>query len=278
MIMSESKIICPSCGAENKYGGKCEFCGATLDSGDSASVYKTLLGDAQDSKDILFSTEVDKYENTTTVKLTERPEKVDGYYCNRYNDEEYSYSSTMYIEQDEDEDEDEKLKYLFFSGFYSKQVASGKQKLLVNSMVEAIFVDGVVYKLKEIEISDYEYDLINLEILKALCEGQSMSFKGYGEDLDTDTIRKSARIFYNRVIDSSVYNEEVQEEIKFRKEIEKYNKKAKITLKAEYEERKAMKPQYNTLDDWLAAWIMDNFGLTIAICLLIPFILFLIIG
>ena len=44
--MSDSKIICPSCGAENKYGGKCEFCGATLDSGDSASVYKTLLGDA----------------------------------------------------------------------------------------------------------------------------------------------------------------------------------------------------------------------------------------
>ena len=239
--MSDSKIICPSCGAENKYGGKCEFCGATLDSGDSASVYKTLLGDAQDSKDILFSTEVDKYENTTTVKLTERPEKVDGYYCNRYNDEEYSYSSTMYIEQDEDEDEDEdeKLKYLFFSGFYSKQVASGKQKLLVNSMVKAIFVDGVVYKLKEIKISNYKYDLINLEILKALCEGQSMSFKGYGEDLDTDTIRKSARIFYNRVIDSSVYNEEVQEEIKFRKEIEKYNKKAKITLKAEYEAREA---------------------------------------
>ena len=275
--MSESKIICPSCGAENKYGGKCEFCGATLDSGDSTSVYKTLLGDAQDSKDILFSTEVDKYENTTTVKLTERPGKVDNYHYNlnnwRYKDG-YSYSSTMYTK----EDANEKRKYLFFSGFYSKQVASGKQKLLVNSMVEAIFVDGVVYKLKEIEISDYEYDLINLEILKALCEGQSMSFKGYGEDLDTDTIRKSARIFYNRVIDSSVYNEEVQEEIKFRKEIEKYNKKAKITLKAEYEERKAMKPQYNTLDDWLAAWIMDNFGLTIAICLLIPFILFLIIG
>lgn len=249
MIMSDGKIICPSCGAENKYGGKCEFCGATLDSGDSASVHKTLLGDVQDSKDILFSTEVDKYENATTVKLTERPEKVDNYHYNHYNwryNDEYSYSSTMYTEKDANE----KRKYLFFSGFYSKQVASGKQKLLVNWMVEAIFVDGVVYKLKEIKISDYEYDLINLEILKALCEGQSMSFKGYGEDLDTDTIRKSARIFYNRVIDSSVYNEEVQEEIKFRKEIEEYNKKAKITLKAEYEAREAEKEKARNMETW----------------------------
>lgn len=234
--MSDGKIICPSCGAENKYGGKCEFCGATLDSGDSASVYKTLLGDAQDSKDILFSTEVDKYENTTTVELTERPEKVVSYgpkssFGRIIHD--YSYSKTP-----------------FFSGFYSKQVASGKQKLLVNSMVEAIIVDGVVYKLKEIEISDYEYDLINLEILKALCEGQSMSFKGYGEDLDTDTIRKCARIFYNRVIDSSVYNEEVQEEIKFRKEIEEYNKKAKITLKAEYEAREAEEEKARNMEMW----------------------------
>lgn len=263
--MSDSKIICPSCGAENKYGGKCEFCGATLDSGDSTSIYKTLLGDAQDSKDILFSTEVDKYENTTTVKLTERPKKVDGYYCNRYNYEEYSYSSTMYTK----EDANEKRKYLFFSGFYSKQVASGKQKLLVNSMVEAIFVDGVVYKLKEIEISDYEYDLINLEILKALCEGQSMSFKGYGEDLDTDTIRKSARIFYNRVIDSSVYNEEVQEEIKFRKEIEEYNKKAKITLKAEYEAREAEEEKARNMETWSPVIGIIGFFFIIVLTLLL---------
>jgi len=219
--MSDSKIICPSCGAENKYGGKCEFCGATLDSGDSTSVYNSLLGDAQDSEDILFRTTVDRYENTTIIEFIERPGKVVEYYRDDGNDR-YQYSSTTY-----GDDANGKDRMLFFADFYSEQVANGIHKLFVKRTVEAIMVDDVVYKL--------DNNTINCDVLKALCEGQSISFKGYEESLDTDIIRKSARIFYNRVIDSYLYNEEVQEEIKFRKEIEEYNKEVKITLKAEYE-------------------------------------------
>ena len=28
--MENNKIVCPNCGAENKYGGTCEYCGTTL--------------------------------------------------------------------------------------------------------------------------------------------------------------------------------------------------------------------------------------------------------
>ncbi|MBP3565181.1 MAG: hypothetical protein J6J77_06060 [Alistipes sp.] len=251
--MSDSKIICPSCGAENKYGGKCEFCGATLDSGDSTTVYNSLLEDAQDSEDILFRTTIDKFENTTTITLRDRPShnnvKLRANYC-----------GIDYGEM--------KLFYLIFECI---RYADGKDEFHIKN-IDAFLIDGVVYKL--------DNKAINCDVLKSLCDGQSIIFRKSSSTNDkydgNDGLRHCARLIYNKVIDSSAYQEDVQAEIELRKHIYEYIRKEEEVRRIEEEACEVRVARYAKIVYWflyICRFIYNKVLIVVLVVLILVLIL-----
>ena len=230
--MSIDKIICPNCGAENEYGGTCQYCGCVFQSDDShISVGDELEARPHflnDEKYEYFSESFDKIEKVTKTNVR-----------NSFYD---SYGSASRVFYRECTSEGENLIFLTRTIYRSSRpthltfILNGKRFDIIPSRMEK-------YPLAEEKKYDWTvYCQIDQDILRSLCDiPKKLEVRISFEEAQTVSVflepQKAARLLYNRLYDNTAYMDAIME---FQHTIDKYEE-----LKKRVEEDRKRKKEEN---------------------------------
>lgn len=230
--MSINKIICPNCGAENEYGGTCQYCGCAFQSDDShISVGDELEAHPHflnDGKYKYFWESFDKIEKVTKTDV--------------HNSYFYDYESGPRVFYRECTSEGENLIFLTRTITHSSRpthlsfILNGKRFDIIPSRMEK-------YPLAEEKKYDWiVYCQIDQDILRSLCDIPKklevrISFEEARAISDFLELQKAARLLYNRLYDNTAYMDTIMRFQRKMDEIDEFKKRQEEDLKRKIEER-----------------------------------------
>lgn len=205
--MDKNKIICPNCGAENEYGGTCQYCGCALKNVGSHIVQgnegETRAHFLNDGKYEYFKEEFDNIEKITRT------------FCGRWITHSAPYLSFSFCR--EHTSNGEERVYILLKRVPCSQY--GQPTTLLFSLngrcysVNPTKVEKLVLSKEDIEWEVY-YE-IDANILNGFCEVPKTEARISFKDLQSLTVsislQHSARLLYNRLFDNTAYADVIME-------------------------------------------------------------------
>ena len=232
--MDKNEIICPNCGAENEYGGTCQYCGCALINVGSHIVQgnegETRAHFLNDGKYEYFYEEFDNIEKITRTL------------CGRWITDSAPYLSFSFCR--EHTSSGEERVYILLKRVPCSQY--GQPTTLLFSLngrrysVNPTKMEKFVWSKEYIDWEVY-YE-IDANILKEICDVSQIDAKISFEDFQSRTVsillQHPARLLYNRLFDNTAYADVIME---FQHKVDEERRKRKEKFQKEREEFKRLR-------------------------------------